>query len=403
MRLIFQDPRFRLLWLSSTFNDMSLMMHMMVQGWLTLTITDSPFWVGAAMGMNGLGLMCFSGVGGVLADRLDRRKLIMASQTVQITLSVALAALTFTDQIQLWHILAAAFIEGMAVAAKVPARMALTLDVVGRERLLSATAANFAGMTVMGVVAPLVGGAVISAFDIAWAYVIMAGGRLTSTAILLNLRGVARVEAGVGSPWQDLKQGVRYVVTTPPVRTLILIVLVTESLGWSHESMLPVMARDVLDVGASGLGYLLATAAGGATIATVIVSNLDEVRDKGRLMLVGLGGFGLFLMLFAASTWLPLSMILLALSYAAVMAYETTLSTLLQTSVPDQMRGRVLSFQTFTWGTSQVSGFHMGAIANAVGAPVAIAIAGGLVMLNALRLLPTASRFREQPDQAADH
>ena len=402
MRLIFQDPRFRLLWISSAFNDMALMMHMMVQGWLTLTITDSPFWVGAAMGMNGLGLMCFSGVGGVLADRLERRKLIMASQTVQITLSVALAALIFTDQIQLCQILAAAFIEGMAVAVKVPARMALTLDVVGREKLLSATAANFAGMTVMGVVAPLVGGAVISAFDIAWAYVIMAGGRLTSTAILLNLRGIARVEARVASPWQDLKQGVRYVVTTPPVRALILIVLVTEGVGWSHESMLPVMARDVLGVNASGLGYLLATAAVGATIATVIVSNLGEVRDKGRLMLAGLGGFGLFLMLFAASTWLPLSMILLALAYAAVMAYEATLSTLLQTSVPDQMRGRVLSFQAFTWGLSQVSGFHMGAIANAVGAPVTIAIAGGLVMLNALRQLPTASRFREQPDQAAD-
>ena len=162
------------------------------------------------------------------------------------------------------------------------------------------------------------------------------------------------------------------------------------------------MARDVLDVDASGLGYLLATAAAGATIATVIVSNLGDVRDKGRLMLASLGGFGLFLMLFAASTWFPLSMILLALSYAAVMAYEATLSTLLQTSVTDQMRGRVLSFQAFTWGISMVSGFHMGAIANAVGAPVAIAIAGGLVMLNALRLLPTASRFQDQPDQAAD-
>ena len=206
----------------------------------------------------------------------------------------------------------------------------------------------------------------------------------------------------MGSPWQDLKQGVRYVVTTPPVRALILIVLVTEGIGWAHESMLPVMARDVLDVDASGLGYLLATAAAGATIATVIVSNLGDVRDKGRLMLASLGGFGLFLMLFAASTWFPLSMILLALSYAAVMAYEATLSTLLQTSVPDQMRGRVLSFQAFTWGISMVSGFHMGAIANAVGAPVAIAIAGGLVMPNALRLLPTASRFQDQPDQAAD-
>ena len=116
MRLIFQDPRFRLLWISSAFNDIGLMMHMMVQGWLTLTITDSPFWVGAAMGMNGLGLMCFSEVGGVLADRLERRKLIMASQLVQIALSVALAALIFTDHIQLWQILAAAFLEGMAVA-----------------------------------------------------------------------------------------------------------------------------------------------------------------------------------------------------------------------------------------------------------------------------------------------
>ena len=394
MLLIIRNPKFRLLWFSTIFNDMGLIMYMVVHGWLALEVTDSPFWVGATSGMGGLGMMAFSIFSGVLADRFDRRKLIIGTHLIEIAMAFVLAFIILSGRIQLWEVLVFAFLSGVLISAKIPSKMALTLDVVGRSRLLNATAANFTAMTMMGIIAPILSGAVISAFDIGWAYVIIGVAYLISAAILANLRGIVRAEKEPSSPWDDLKEGVRYVFTTPVVRMLILMVLVSEAFGWSHEVMLPVMAREVLNVGASGYGYLIAAGSVGGLVSTVIMSSMGEIGNKGRLLIVGLGGYGLFLMLFASSTSFSLSLVLIAFAYASVIIYETTLTTLLQTVVPDEMRGRVLSFQTFTWGVTGFSGFHTGAIASAVGAPLSIAIGGGVVLLNALRLTRRVSRLQ---------
>ncbi len=401
MLLIIRNPKFRLLWFSTIFNDMGLIMYMVVHGWLALEVTDSPFWVGATAGMGGLGMMVFSIFSGVLADRFDRRKLIIGTQLIEIVLAFGLAIVILTDRVQLWEVLVFAFLSGVLVSIKIPSKMALTLDVVGRNRLLSATAANFTAMTSMGILAPILSGAVISAFDIGWAYVIIGVVYLISVAILANLRGIVRVEKEPSSPWDDLKEGVRYVFTTPVVRMLILMVLVSEAFGWSHEVMLPVIARDVLNVGASGYGYLIAAGSVGGLVSTVIMSSLGEIGYQGRLLIVSLAGYGLFLMLFASSTSFSLSLVLIAFAYASVVAYETTLTTLLQTVVPDEMRGRVLSFQTFTWGVTGFSGFHTGVIASLVGAPLSIAIGGGVVLLNALRLTRRVSRLQTPSSEPA--
>ena len=395
---LFRNPRYRLLWINGAISDMGMVMFMMVHGWLALILTDSPFWVGATFGVQGLGILGSSTFVGVLVDRLDRRKLMAGAQFLQAAMLLSLAVLILTDNGHLWQVLVVGFLDGLAMSVRMPARMALTLDLVGRGRLLSATATNFVAMTIMGIVAPLLAGAVVSAADLGWAYVIMGAVYIVAALVLLSLKieaPVRRADREANSPWSDLKQGFRYVFSTPAVRTLILVVLVTETFGWSHEAMLPVMARDELKVGASGLGYLLAAASAGGLIATLVLSNLGDVREKGRLLVGGTGGFGLFLVLFAASSWFPLSMVLLALAYAVVVTYEATVTTLLQTVVPDEMRGRVLSFQVFSWGFTGVSGFHTGAIANALGAPVAIAIGGGVLMLNAVRLAGLTSRFRD--------
>ena len=132
----------------------------------------------------------------------------------------------------------------------------------------------------------------------------------------------------------------------------------------------------------------------GATVTTVILASRSDVRSKSNLLVGGAMGFGFFLILFSWSTWLPLSLAFLAGAYASVVMYETTVNTLLQTSVPDELRGRVLSFQTMMWGVTGLAGFHTGAIASAMGAPIAIAIGGGVVILNSLRI----ARHRKQFD-----
>ena len=395
MQLLLENSRFRWLWLGGAFNELGIIMYFMAQGWLTLIVTDSPFWVGATAGMSGLGLMSFSIVGGVLVDRVDRRRLIVTGQLLQVAIASGVAALALTGNIQLWQLLAVGFVDGLIVAVKAPANMAMTLDLVGRDRLLSAIGARFLSMTLMGIAAPLLLGGVVSVLAIGWAYAIVAGVRLVSAALIIQIGPLPpRAGSEPTAPWRDLKDGVRYVVNNPAVRTLLLMGLVGETFGWAHEAMLPVMARDVLEVGVSGYGYMLAVASAGGAVSSLIVSTRREVVSKGRLLVVGASGFGLFLILFASSPWFLLSMVLLAVAYGMVIAYEATLTTLLQTIVPDEMRGRVLSFQTLTWGVTGFSGFHTGAIAAAVGAPLAIGIGGAVVMLNALRLALRRSPLR---------
>ncbi len=402
MQLLLENSRFRWLWLGGAFNELGIIMYFMAQGWLTLTVTDSPFWVGATAGMSGLGMMLFSIVGGVLVDRVDRRRLIVTGQLLQAAMASGVAALALTGHIQLWQLLAVGFVDGLIVAVKAPANMAMTLDLVGRDRLLSAIGARFLSMTLMGIAAPLLLGGVVSVLAIGWAYAIVAGVRLVSAALITQIGPLPpRASSEPTAPWRDLKDGVRYVVSNPTVRTLLLMGLVAETFGWAHEAMLPVMARDVLEVGVSGYGYMLAVASAGGAVSSLIVSTRREVVSKGRLLVVGASGFGLFLILFASSPWFLLSMVLLAVAYGMVIAYEATLTTLLQTIVPDEMRGRVLSFQTLTWGMTGFSGFHTGAIAAAVGAPLAIGIGGAVVMLNALRLALRRSPLRSMAIEEA--
>ena len=376
------------------FSDLALITFFTVHGWLALQVGDSAFWVGATAGMGGLSMTMFSMFGGVLVDRVGRRGLVLFGLSIRFVIALVLVALIMTGNIQLWHVLAASFGEGLAASFLTPAMMTLTLDVAGREKLLSATATRFAGMTAVGIIAPLIAGAVINGAGIGWTYVIIAGGYLASAGFMLVLGSTIPVRRKSSSPLEDLRQGVSYVIRTPIVRTLIFMVFVTETFGWAHESMLPVMARDVLDVGASGLSYLLAAGSAGATVTTLIMSGMGDVRSKFNLLIGGSMVFGFFLILFSWSQWLLLSLGLLAAAYSAVIVYETTINTLLQTSVPDEFRGRVLSFQTMMWGMNGLAGFHTGAIASALGAPVAIAIGGVVVILNSLRV----ARHRKQFD-----
>lgn len=402
MILIIRNPRFRLLWSSAVVNYMGLMVYFTVHGWLALEVTDSEFWVGATFGANGLSIMVFSTAAGVLVDRLNRKMLILAALFFQVIVAASIAILIFTELIQLWHILVAAFVDGALMSIKVPSRTALVLDVAGRQNMLKATAANFAAMTGAGILIPPLAGLVVDTHGIGWAYVGMTSAFTLSALLLTFLGGVRKTERKTRtSPVEDFKDGLRYVLTTPAVRLLFLLMITSELFGWAHESMMPVMAGKVLDAGPTGLGYLISAGSAGALLASLFLSAIGDIRRKGLAMILGYIGFGTFLILFALSEWLLLSLLLIGTAYASVALYETMLGTLLQTTVPDEMRGRVLSFQMFSWGFTGFSGFHTGAVATLIGAPLAVALGGGVVVINGLRLVRSfAARYNEtQPPQ----
>ncbi len=403
MLLLLTDGRFRLLWSGGVLAIFGHVMYSMVHGWLTLSVTGSPFWVGASSGMVGIGLLAFGILGGLVADRFRRSLAVAFSELVMGLRSVILAFLVLSGQVELWHLLAGSLVTGLSEAVRIPSMFALNIDVVGRQRLLSATAANFASFGVAGIVAPLAAGALVDRWDIGWAYMVMAAFHLLSAAVMLRLKapppaGRTEADAPPLSPWRSIREGIVHILSTPWIRTLLAMQLVGEAFGWSHITMLPVMARDVLGVEAQGLGYLMAASHAGFLMGNLSLSALGDLRHKSRMAVAGYGGYGLLLMLFAASRSFPLSLALLAAAYAVVSLYEANLHTMVQAAVPDRMRGRVISFQALTWGVTGFSGFYMGAAARRFGAPVAIAVGGAVVLANAVRLTPALSRSGPSQD-----
>ncbi len=402
MLLLLRHPQFRTFWIAGAFGDISLVAYFTVHGWLVLQITDSPLWVGISSFLGGLTMVVFSPIGGVLIDRVKKVRAVQVSGLFRGIGAVAMAALIFTDSVQLWHVLLFPIASGVTASVRIPGLMALSLDIVGRKRLVSATAARMASMMVMGVVVPLTIGRVVDGAGMGWAYAAMAAGDLISVGLLAMVNPPVDKRAEKSSPLEDLKQGALFSIRSPLVRTLLGAILINELFGWSHEPMLPVMARDVLGMGVSGLGNLLAAGSMGATVTSVALSSFENPRKKGVLLVVGIFGYGLFLLMFSLSRSVPLSLAMLGLAYGTAIVYETMVNTMLQTGVPYSMRGRVLSFQGMLWGVTGMTGFHTGALATFFGAPMAVGVGAVIVMLNALRLAPRASSVERESDLASE-
>ena len=368
------------------FNDAALAIEPLALGWLVLDITNSPLWVGISAGVAGVGMTLFSPVAGVLADRYNRKHLLILSLLVQSLAAIILGILLLMDFLQLYHALLFSFVSGLTGSVKFSCKMALTLDLAGRNNLLKGIAANFFSMTIMGVVAPLAGGLILAELGMGQAFFLVGALLLVSLMVVSLLKGIESPQYRGVSHVDDFLEGVRYMFRSPSVRLLILAVMVSETFGWAVESMLPVIARDELGLGPEGFSYLMSAGALGAAVTTVTISVVPNIENKGKLVLLGIIGFGIGLIVFAFTKLLILSLFCLAFTFGCGVAYESGLSTLIQEVIPDRMRGRVLSFQTFCWGFSGMAGFHAGPIAALLGAPIAVAVGGGVVALNGFRI-----------------
>ena len=399
-------PKYRFLFVNSMFGDLGNTAFFMAQGWLTLLLTDSPFWVGAVFGSQGLGLFLVGIFGGVIADRFDRRKMVIAAQTVEAAIALGIGALVFTGAVAPWHLMVLGFGHGIASAVRIPSRNALIYDLVGNKQLLKGTAANYLAYQIVAIIGPLIVGPVLDN-SVEWAYVLIGSSVLTGAVVLSFLRydkvepdEQADTPLKPQSLFRDLIDGLSYGFKTPTIRALVVLALAVELLAWPHEAMLPVMADDVLLVGARGDGDILAAAGAGAILFTTAFSRYRGSFSRVKLTLIAAAAFGLFLIAFAYSHWFGLSLLIIGVAYGMGFIYETLMSTLLQTSGPEHMRGRMLSFQSTIWGLSAVGGFYIGAIANATDARAAIAIGGGVLLVVSVFILPMVSRLTRKPAPA---
>ena len=386
---------FRWLWAYNAIAALSMTMEMLAEGWLVLTLTDSPFWVGAVAGLRGAGLVGFGALGGVIADRVNRRNALLMSQQLRALALLVLGLLIVSDHIELWQVLAVALLQGMFQAIALPANNALIYDTVGRSLLLNAMAARLAAFNLTRILGSLLAGAVISILGVGACYLLVASILLTGPWILLFLH-TSRPASHAREPvWRNLVEGLSYVARTGSLRSLLMFSLLMEMFGFSHFVMLPVMARDVLQVGATGLGYLSAAGGVGALAGTLAVASLGDFKAKGAMLALTSGGAGLCLLLFALSPWFAVSLILLALVGGTIMAYDATMATLLQLLTTDAMRSRILGLYGLTFGFTPLGGFIAGVVATVLSAPFAIGMGGAIITSYVVGSLRPKGRLQE--------
>ena len=383
----FQVKDFRWYWVSVFFSSMAMGVRMLAQGWLILDITGSPFWVGAAAGVGGSGLVIYGAVGGTIVDRFDKKMVLCVLYVFGSAVIVTMGLLVIYDRIVLRHVLLGAFFQGIVMAAHQPAVNSIAYQLVGSSRLLNAMAARLLAMNISRIIGSVIAGYLIYRFGIGSSYIFAACCSIIGLGFLYFVKVESRIlSAANESFWFSTKQGIKYIFTRKNIRELLLLSLIMEAFGFAHLIILPVVAKDVLFVDAMGLGILSAASGVGATVSTLLVAFLGDFKYKSLLLVITAIFSGVGLVLFAFSSWFILSTILVAWVGGSLMAYDVTMGTMIQLSSKEEMRGRVLGVYGLTFGFTPVGGFFMGWLASLFSAPIAIATGGVIIMAYMVRV-----------------
>lgn len=347
------------------------------------------------MACRGIPMLLLGAFGGVLADRLDRRTVLLVAQASLGLLAFLMAVLITADLIQIWHVTVITLLAGAVMALSMPARQALLYDIVGRSNLLNATAMNRIAMDSTRIIGPALAGGFIVLVGTSGSFYLMGISYTASVAVILMIGRMARSPVGrQSSAWRNLIDGLNYIRSNHTVLLLLSMEIVIDTFAFSYYSMLPIFARDILGVGAAGLGFLISASGIGALFGLLTVATLGNFKYKGWLLLSTCFLFGVMLILFAMSPWYPVSFALLIGAGGVSAVYDTVMATALQTIVPDEMRGRVLGTYVLTWGMAPLGGIQAGAVANFFGANVAVSIGGAIVVIYVLIIASRASGVR---------
>lgn len=377
---------FRLFWTGAFLSNVGTWMQAVAQGWLVLLLTNSPFWLGLDAFMATAPGFVFTLVGGVFADLIDRRRLLLYTQVVAGFAAMGLAVLVATHVVNRWMVLGFSVVTGCCMALASPSFLAMTYDLVGREDLPNAIAMNSTQFQLARVVGPALAGVAFRVFGLAGCF--FANG-LSFIAVVTALwmvrperhaNAVARSERERGAFWHDLVEGFRYVRNRPRVSSLLLLSGVNSLFGAPYFTLVPIYARNIFGLAETGLAVMMGTAGAGALFGALLVAYLGDFRRKGWLVLGGSMAFGVFIANFAVSSRLTLSLAFLFGVGFSLVVCVATINTLLQKLVTDQMRGRVMSMFILSFlGTMPVGNIVAGTLSNHFGPQYTLA-AGGLVV-----------------------
>jgi MFS family permease len=376
-------PNYRLWFWGQMVSLFGTWMQATAQAFLVYDLTRSSAYLGYVGFAAGAPTWLFMAYGGVVADRMRRRTLLIITQSSMMILAFILSAMTFMHVVRPWHIILLAFSLGVANAFDAPARHAFVPEMVDREDLTNAIALNSTMFNTATAVGPAVAGITYALFGPAWCFMING---LSFIAVIVALRLMKlkplAIPLSASSPWQDLKEGFNYVLSHPTIRAIVALVMVTSLFGASFAVLIPAWAVEILHGNATTNGWLQSARGIGALCGALLIASLGRFTFKGRLLTLGTFSFPSLLLGFSFIRWLPLSLAFLFAVGGANLFIFNLANALVQTQVTDSLRGRVMGIYSLTFfGFLPIGALWIGLVAEHLSEPIAM-VTNALIMLS---------------------
>ena len=384
------------IWIGILFTSAGVWMEQVALSWLVYEMTDSAFLLGATGGVRALPFLFVGPVAGVVADRFNRKHVLLWSQYAVLALYVVLVGLLWLDRIEVWHIFAFTILASVAWSFNQPVRQSLIPQLVPREDLANAIALQSVGFNVTRVVGPAVAGVLMATVGgtgtfllvtFTWIGVIVVSHLIPVLPSEVAPRGLRAVDV-----WEDLIEGLRYIRTNEVVFGMILLAIIPIVFAMPYMTLIPIFARDVFGMDARGVGELLAASGVGAIVAALALASFRNLRERGKVFFVSGVALGVSIVLFGFSTSYPFSLAFMALVGLTSMVVMILANSVIQMATSQQYMGRVMSIYMLDRGLMPLGSFAAGVIAEVTSAPIALGLMGGIcAVLVAIGALAAAS------------
>jgi MFS family permease len=373
-------------------------MQSVAQSWLVYRLTGSAVLLGFVSFAQLIPVFLLSPVGGAIADRKSRHRILVVTQIVAMLLAFVLAALTLTHRIQVWHLFVLAALLGINYAFYVPAQSAFVVDMVGKEDLMNAIALNSSMVNGARIIGPAIAGLLVAAVGEGWCFFLNAVSYVAVLAGLFLMEVPRHRKVSLpGSPLKDIIEGFSFVLRTGPVRVLLLLLGAVSLFGTPYAVLMPIFSDEILHHGAGALGMLMGASGLGALIGAGSLAARTRLRGLGRWVALATAGFGASLILFGMSRSFWLSAALLIPVGFTMMIEMAASNTLIQAMVPDRLRGRVMAvYSMMLMGMAPIGALVAGSLAQRLGAPKTVMLGGAVCIVGAGVFALRLPRIREE-------
>jgi MFS family permease len=350
-------------------------MQTVAQSWLVYRMTGSSLLLGSVGFASQFPIFLVAPIGGIVADRHDRQRVVIATQTVSMILAFILAFLTLTGRVHIWHIFVLAASLGVVNAFDIPGRQSFIVEMVGKEDMMNAIALNSSMFNGARVIGPAIAGILVARIGEGWCFFVNAVSYIAVIAGLMLMRVQHRPVQHKASPLANILEGFSFVRRTAPIRALLLLLGLVSLVAIPYTVLMPIFADKILHGGARALGILMGSTGIGALLGALTLAAKKGIQGLGRWVAIACGGFGVSLILFSFSRNFWLSAALLVPVGFCMMLQMSSSNTLIQSMVPDRLRGRVMSaYSMMFMGMGPFGAFFGGALAERIGAPITVAM-----------------------------